>query len=302
MRNKKNIRSVDFKLKMVGEGCVNFNGQLRYYSAGAGKQVDNVKTPKMLNWSNRQTEGENKGQFIDPETITSNNEAKMYISTNCLRHWIFRDEFPNHIPGMEAKDALDLLVDPGGLMRGFAITDSTPLMRKSPFFIGKAVDSKREFVCELKTTSGEKGETSLRNEINTGETEYSSHGSISVEDLQFIPCDNVFGRASAMATEEEFKQLAENITKMLKDLSEDLELPSCSPLAEYDFWKRKGRIVKDGEWGILLNQDGIHLLVLWILERLSELVIRQGNGGYAKVCSQEVDYNTGDSNTGGSYC
>mgnify|MGYP003404145560 CR=1 FL=1 len=292
MNKVKKIHSVDFKVKASGHGCVNYNGSFKYWSDSAGKVVENVKTPKMIGITNHKTTDPNENQkYITAESIPSNENAKVYISTNCLRHFLFKEGFPNHVSGLTRDHCFDFLTNPNGLVRGFAITDGNPLQRKSALLLEKAIDIKRNLVCETRTTSGCKDSTSLHTVIDTGATEYQFFGSINIEDLQFISTDNIFGRACILTTRDQLLVLTEKITKTLELIAGEYGL-NGNPKAEYGFWKRKHRVITQGEWGILLNQDAIHTLVTWTLDKILNLHIAQSKN-YMNVDSILTDYNSG---------
>ena len=247
--------------------------------------------PKCIGFTNIQSiSPDGKITYKDPKTIPADESIKMYISTNCLRHGIFKEGFPNHLSDMKMKHSFDLLKDPSGLLRGYAITDAVPLMRKSSLIIEKAVE-KTNLLIETLTTTGVRDNTSLFAEVNAADTCYVFYGSVNIEELQFISTDNVFGRASILGEREEIIKLAQDITAMLNGLAKEHNI-SCSPVAEYNFWVKKGRVLKEGEWGILLNPDAIHLLVLWAMDKIENLYISQAKG-HMEVDSVIQDYNSG---------
>jgi hypothetical protein len=295
MSKQKNIHSVDFKVKAEGHGCVNFNGKIKYYSEDVGKTVDNVKTPKMLDFSSIKSisdDGKTILYYSAEESIEKNKNAQIFISENCLRNWIFKEGFPNHVSILTKDHAFDLLSSPFGLIRGFAIADKNPLKRKSCLFLEKAIDDNRKLICETRTTTKESGNTSLHTVISTGNTKYEFFGSINIEDLQFISTDNIFGRASILSTSDNLKELALKITKNISNIAKELDL-NLNPITEYGFWKKKGRVISEGEWGILLNQDAIHVLVEWTIDKIKNLYIHQAKS-LMKVESVLCDYNFGN--------
>lgn len=293
MNKNKKIHSVDFKVKAKGNGCVNFNGSQTFWNSESAQKVNNVKTPKLLNFSAKilSEEKDKIQKYLSPEDVIADKQINMYISTNCLRHALFKTEFPNHVSELKMSNCFDLLKNPGGLIRGYAVTDTIPLSRKSSILLEKAVDYKRNLVYETLTTTGARDRTSLFAEINAGETEYVFYGSINIEEIQFISTDNIFGRANILASKEELTELTKDITEMLEVLSRQLELNSV-PKVEYGFWVRKNRAIKEGEWGILFNQDAIDVLVKWVLNKLENLVVKQAKG-HMETESIVIDYNNG---------
>ena len=136
--------------------------------------------------------------------------------------------------------------------------------------------------------SGEKDSNSIYSKTTFGETKYNAKGSISIEDLQFISLDKKFDRESYVVKNEvEGHKLAKELTEFLKELD---PLSNSKPLAEFGEYYRKGSIYRECESGILINQDGLKILIKIQLELIENLSIKQAKG-WLQVESLELDYN-----------
>lgn len=290
------IKSVDFKIKALGHGVVNWNGPTTMQSDG--RIVDNHTLPKLRGYSNLTGKESEKGYKLkkDPSDINFK-ETPLYISQNCIRHHLFRDQaFDMHYAS--DKNLQMVLSSITGLIRGYVVP-SSQCKRTSPLLLEDFVDQLGNGNFEQLGRSGskekelnKKGEESSNSffsKTTFGNTEYISYGSISIEQLQFISLDKKFDRAAIVIKEGQGEKIAEEVTAFIKSLNSQL-----NPQATfYPNYVRKGTIFEEGEVGILLNDDAIKALVEHTLERISELSVRQAKG-YVYVDNVLVDYN--DSN------
>jgi hypothetical protein len=290
------IKSVDFKIKALGHGVVNWNGPTTLQSEG--RIVDNHTLPKLRGYTNLTGKESEKGYKIkkDPSEINFK-ETPLYISQNCIRHHLFRDQaFDLHYAS--DKNLEMVLSSITGLIRGYVVP-SSQCKRTSPLLLEDFVDQLGNGNFEQLGRSGskekelnKKGEESSNSffsKTTFGDTEYISYGSISVEQLQFISLDKKFDRAAIVIKEGQGEKIAEDVTAFIKSLN-----PYLNPKATFHAnYVRKGTIFEEGEVGILLNDDAIKALIEHTLERISELSIRQAKG-YMYVDELKVDYN--DSN------
>lgn len=284
MKNK-GIKSVDFKIKASGAGIVNWNGSFKLYNPTAGDLVSNHQLPKMRN--------------VDPMRLTGLKDenlekAQLIVSQNCFRHELFKNE-TNNLKSVNTTNVLDVLTSIIGLVRGYVIADQETklsLKRKSALLLEDLVDTQTVLKYEQFANSGERSSTSIYSKTNADITNYEAYGSIVIEDLQFIVLEDTFGRSAYkdVLTIEQGEEVAQKLTDYLKSLDFNNDK---NPKAVFSTnYVRKGAIMKEGEAGVLLNDDAIDLIVTEILDRISNIYLKQSKG-YLVVNELEVDYNAG---------
>lgn len=286
MQKVTGIKSVDFKIKALGHGVVNWNGPTTMQSDG--RIIDNHTLPKLRGYSNLTGKESDKGYKLkkDPSDINFK-ETPLYISQNCIRHHLFKDQaFDLHYAS--DKNLQMVLSSITGLIRGYVVP-SSQCKRTSPLLLEDFVDQLGNGNFEQYGQAGARDSTSFFSKTTFGDTQYISYGSISIEQLQFISLDKKFDRAAMVIKEGQGEKIAEEITVFIKTLN-----PGLNPKAIFHpNYVRKGTIFEEGEVGILLNDDAIKALIEHTLARISELSIRQAKG-YMYVDEIKVDYN--DSN------
>lgn len=293
------IKSVDFKITAYGYGVVNWNGPTTL-TGDDGTTVDNHSLPKLRGYSNLsgRVKEETGYKYKKEASDIDFSETPLYISQNCIRHHLFRDQaFDLHYA--KDKNLIDVLASITGLIRGYVVP-SSQCKRTSPLLITDFIDQLGNGNFEQMGRSGskEKGKddkgkdvasNSFYSKTTFGDTEYVAYGSISIEQLQFISLDKKFDRASMIIKEGEGEKIAETVQNFIQQLD-----PSREPKAIFHAnYVRKGTIFQEGEAGILLDNTAIDILVNETLNMLGELSIKQAKG-YMYVEEVEVDYN--DSN------
>lgn len=294
------IKSIDFKVVASGSGVVNWNGNFPFVivkKTEDGEQkteiITNHTIPKLRGYSNieiyKKEENEFK-KYKKPNEVDFKKNP-LYISQNCIRHHLFKDEsYDFHFASKRDlnKDPKKLLLSISGLLRGYVIP-GTQCKRKSPLLIEDFVDQLGNGNFEQFANSGEKNTNSMFSKITFGKTKYLAYGSISIEDLQFISLDKKFDReAYTIKKEEDGKSLAIEITSFISLMNYNSHL---NPKAKFGYYSRKGSIYQEPEAGILLNEDAINILVDYLLELIEELSIKQAKG-WMSVDSVEKDYNS----------
>lgn len=281
------IKSVDFKIKALGHGVVNWNGPTSL--SNDGKTVDNHTLPKLRGYTNLtgKIKEETGYKYKKEATDINFKETPLYISQNCIRHHLFREQaFDLHYA--EKNDLAKVLASITGLVRGYVVPASQ-CKRTSPLLLEDFVDQLGNGNFEQFGQAGERDSSSFFSKTTFGDTEYISYGSISIEQLQFISLDKKFDRASMIIKEGQGEVVAKAVEAFIKTLN-----PSLNPEAKFHpSYVRKGTIFEEGEVGILLNNDAIQALVESTLQKISELSIRQAKS-YMYVDEMLVDYN--DSN------
>ena len=288
MQKVTGIKSVDFKVVAFGHGVVNWNGPTTLMGDG-GKTVDNHTLPKLRGYTNLsgKVKDETGYKYKKEATDIDFKKTPLYISQNCIRHHLFRDQaFDLHNAG--ERNLQQVLTSVTGLIRGYVVP-SSQCKRTSPLLMEDFVDQLSNGNFEQFGQAGARDSSSFFSKTTFGDTEYLSYGSISIEQLQFISLDNKFDRAAMIIKDGQGEQIAEAVQAFIKTFN-----PALNPQAVFHKnYVRLGTIFEEGEQGILLNNDAMHALFEHTLNSISELSIRQAKG-YMYVDEILVDYN--DSN------
>ena len=287
MQKVKGIKSVDFKIYACGHGVVNWNGPTTLSSEG--RTVDNHTLPKLRGYTNLtgKVKDETGYKYKKEATDIDFKQTPLYISQNCIRHHLFREQaFDLHFAGERSLDKV--LASITGLIRGYVVP-SSQCKRTSPLLLEDFVDQLGNGNFEQFGQAGERDSSSFFSKTTFGDTEYISYGSISIEQLQFISLDNKFDRCAMIIKDNQGEAVAQQVQDFIQSLD-----PSRSPKATFHTnYVRLGTIYEQGEAGILLDDTAIDILVKTTLDMIQDLVIRQAKG-YMYVDRVEVDYN--DSN------
>ena len=278
------IKSVDFKIKALGHGVVNWNGPTNLAQEN-GTTIDNHTLPKLRGYTNLSGKVKDTGyKYRKEPTDIDFNKTPLYISQNCIRHHLFRDQaYDLHYA--KDKNLEKVIASITGLIRGYVVP-SSQCKRTSPLLIEDFVDQLGNGNFEQFGQAGERDSSSFFSKTTFGDTEYLSYGSISIEQLQFISLDNKFDRAAMVIKEGQGEEVAQMVQDYIKSLTTKL-----SPEAKFNKnYVRNGTIFEEGENGILLNQDAIKILVETIIQKIKELTIRQAKS-YMYVDEVTIDYN-----------
>jgi hypothetical protein len=281
------IKSVDFKIKALGHGVVNWNGPTTLTGDG-GKTVDNHTLPKLRGYTNLTGKVKDDTGYKYKKEATDINfkDNPLYISQNCVRHHLFREQaYDLHYA--KDKNMQQVLASTTGLIRGFVVPASQ-CKRTSPLLLEDFVDQLGNGNFEQFGQAGERDSSSFFSKTTFGDTEYLSYGSISIEQLQFISLDKKFDRAAMVIKDGQGEDVAKAVQDFIHSLSDN---DSLEPKAVFHGnYVRNGTIFEEGEIGILLNGDAVQILIKDTIERIEELSIRQAKS-YMYVDSVLVDYN-----------
>ena len=285
MEKIEGIRSVDFKVTALGHGVVNWNGPTTLTGDG-GKTVDNHTLPKLRGYTNLtgKVKEDTGYQYKKEATDIDFKKTPLYISQNCIRHHLFRDQaFDIHYAA--EKSLQGVLASVTGLIRGFVVP-SSQCKRTSPLLMEDFVDELGNGNFEQFGQAGERDSSSFFSKTTFGDTKYTSYGSISIEQLQFISLDKKFDRCAMVIKDGQGEEVAQAVQDFIQTLS-----PNLAPQAIFHpNYVRGGTIFEEGEQGILLNEDAIQALVEYALKMIGELSIRQAKS-YMYVDEVLVDYN-----------
>ena len=281
------VKSVDFKITAYGYGVVNWNGPTTLSSEG--RTVDNNTLPKLRGYTNLtgKIKEETGYKYKKEATDINFKETPLYISQNCIRHHLFREQaFDLHFAHEKGLDKV--LASLTGLVRGYVVPASQ-CKRTSPLLLEDFIDELGNGNFEQFGQAGERDSSSFFSKTTFGDTKYTAYGSISIEQLQFISLDNKFDRCAMIIKDNQGDEIAQKVQDFIQSLD-----PSRTPKATFHAnYVRKGTIYEQGEVGILLDDVAIDILVQTTLDLIGELFIRQAKG-YMYVDELSVDYN--DSN------
>ena len=294
------IKSVDFKVVAYGHGVVNWNGTTAIAPVGGGIPLNNHSMPKLRGYTNLtgKVKQETGFKYLKEAADINFKDNPLYISQNCIRHHLFRDQsYDLHFA--KDKNLSNVLASITGLIRGYVVP-SSQCKRTSPLLLEDFVDqlgngnfeqlssasSIEEIIKPDGTKDYKRGENSIFSKTTFGETKYLAYGSISIEQLEFISLDKKFDRASMIIKTGEGEKVAEAVQAFIKSID-----PSKNPTATFHAnYVRAGTIFEEGEVGILLDKVAIDVLVKETIRMVTELSIKQAKG-YMYVDSVLVDYN-----------
>ena len=281
MRIIEGIHTVEVKINGSGYGVVNWNGN------DTSSKYDNHLLPKM-------------------RTNRKSGDKHVYVSSNCTRHHLFRDEGKT-IAALKAgmvsgeltvksekltelfKQSLSSII---GLVRGYMYTakGGQSYGRKTALLMEDLQELEgNETTAEICTSAwavdkdGNRDSNSLFYRHSLGDTSYEGYAAIDIEGLQFISLDNTLGNAAVPINpkkgDQQIEDLIESINDYLARLCTRLNVEYPEPPAvTAGRYRRINNLLDDIEFGLLLNQSAIDVLVLDTLRRLSELKIAQGKG------------------------
>src|SRR5690606_7972223 len=147
-------------------------------------------------------------------------ETPLYISQNCIRHHLFREQaFDLHFAAEKSLEKV--LASLTGLIRGYVVPASQ-CKRTSPLLLEDFVDQLGNGNFEQFGQAGERDSSSFFSKTTFGDTKYISYGSISMEQLQFISLDNKFDRAAMIIKDNQGDEVAKLVENFIKSLNPEL--------------------------------------------------------------------------------
>lgn len=269
----KNVKNIQFRMKLKGQGTVNFDStdqkfMMNRVKGHAYNRNDNVSYAKK--------------KFFEDED--GNLTYKLSISSGCITHDIFKDEVPyqsNNV--INSKPLLvSYLANPSSILRGymFASRVGDNLKRKSAVTLVDAIQSNNSVsYIDTFSKSGKKNEDTEETD-NTffkketiGEVEYESHGFIDLMQLQFMSCDQIFDRYGLNPDNFELYK------KFLKS-----KMPSFD--GELGYYTIATNTIRIPEYGFMFsNEDILTLVKVFFMNLLKTKITRKD--GYAEVESLE---------------
>lgn len=279
------MKQVFFKLKLSGNGCVNFDDSskqaylLKELGIIKGKFNKNIKLAKKVISDTGKMDKYGKPIY----------DYKVKISSDCLRHHIFEHEVDVVTPAVQMLDTMycNYLLSNVGITRGymFALKSDVgkSLKRKSPLTIVDAIQTNntKSNMFEVGTTSGERDENSLFSSEKIGNVEYETQGVIDLKSLSFISADEKFDRMG-LYTEWIDNGLIDKVMK--SHYGEDAHY-------ETGFFVSNAKYLTNtfAECGVRLGDNVVTQLVRYILRSLLRIDIRRNNA-WTRAVSLEVKY------------
>lgn len=285
------VKSIEFQVFFDGNGCVNYDtpdqiyqlnkmgftkGDERFWygNDNSKKLLNNIKFSK---------------KTYRPKTQNSNEyEQCTYISADALRKALFKDAIPFISPTIQTNPYVlhSCIAHPSMLLRGYLFPGSqTPYKRTGPFSITDAREV-YEGTCDnvwkdyvditihsrsgFKESKDGKGkedakDTSLYWAENIGKSQYMANGYIDLGELSFISCDKLYDRQNVQLDGGVFANVyMDNLKRHMVNFTPEPKYYYMSNTYTEDEW---------AEFGILLNQESVDMMVKQMLMRLCTMSI-----------------------------
>ena len=273
----KKVKNVLFRTKIKGNGVVNFDSSEQRFMF-SGTELHNMKT------RHENTNYAKKKFNKDGDKLT----YKLSISSDCLRHDLFKEDALVQSPNLINNEHVlySFIASPASLLRGYLFADTTEtLKRKGALTITDATQtcnavsyietfSKSGKKLELEDKVEGKSDNSFFKKEVVGDIEYLAVGNIDLMGLQFVSCDKVFDRFNFNP------DLFTTYKAFLK-----AKMPTFN--SELGYYQIVGSTIEIPEYGFLIDNDNVILLVKELFRRLLSLNIQRRNS-FARV--SELEY------------
>jgi len=269
----KKVKSIQFKLKLKGQGVVNYDSTDQRFMFNQVKGQAFNRNENVSYAKKRFFKGEN-GEL----------DYKLAISSGCMTHEIFRDEVPyqsNNVVNSKPLFA-SFLATPSSIIRGymFASKVGDNLKRKSAVTLVDAIQSDNSVsYIETFSKSGQKNQdaeevdnTFFKKEV-VGPIKYESNGTIDIQQLQFMSCDQIFDRYG----------LNPDMFDVYKQFLQS-KMPSFN--SKLGYYRLATNTIEIPEYGFMFNNDDILTLVKVFFMNLLKMNIKRKDA-FAQVESLE---------------
>jgi len=272
------IKNVLIKMELEGNGIVNRDSSGQKYIIDAF-DIKNLKGHK----SNNNVLYAKKNFYKDED---GNVSYKIKISRDALMHDIFKNDIISQNPNVVHHDAslYSYIASPISILRGYLFANKTETIKRDGVITlcdAEQTDGALSSI-EVCSRSGQKEEdkdvvdNSLFFKETVGDIKYLTTGNLDLTKLQFITCDNVFGRYSF--NPDKFGLFKEFLTKNLPNFSSEL-----------DYYQLTGSAIDIPEYGVLLSNENVIFLVKEALKRMLGLNIKRKDA-YARVSSLKIKF------------
>lgn len=268
----KKVKHIKFRIELEGEGIVNYdsNDQKWIYkdtnlNSKMGTYHDNVNYAKKHFYKN--------GDNLD---------YKICISSDCLRHDIFKMDAMFQSPNVVHQDALlySFISNPANILRGYMFADKKLTQKKKSIITITDAEQICNSISNIETfsRSGFKNQdsditdNSFYKKETIGKIKYSSKGQIDLMQLQFVSVDPIFDRFSFNPDSFE---LYKSFLKTRMNFNSDL-----------GYYLIKDSSIEIPEYGFKFSNDNVNFLTKEFFKRLLKLDILR-KGSYAKISKLE---------------
>lgn len=269
----KKVKSLFFKIKMEGNGVVNFDSNDQKYM---WNQLPNKERSNHENVS-----------FAKKNWYVSENgdlSYKLKISSDCLRHQAFADDFQFQSPNIINNDVLFItsLATPASLLRGYLYASKELTVKKTSALTITDAEQTCNAVSALETfsrsgkkvTDENKSDTSFFKKESVGEINYAAEGGIDFKELQFLSLDQIFDRLA----------INPDTFPIYKELLRT-KLPSFN--SEPKYYQIKNSCVEIPEYGILFSNEDVVALTKEMLKRILAINIQKSKS-FAKISELKI--------------
>lgn len=276
----KTANSLFFKVELAGQGVVNYNGKeskedvKKYGGSNANTSHDNASYAKSA---------------YKKTDIDENDEPKydrtLKISRECILKALFKRDSIASNGRVNYNDALlaNFISSPEGLLRGYMFVNKfdsqSAIKSKSGLTVCDALeDSGAVITMDIGTQSGnnDNNKTSLFYKENVGKTHYTIEGSIDPMELEFISCDDFFGRRAIS-------------NRWIEGNYPILDACFMGNYERIPYTKGHFTLANNSqskhiaEYGLHLDKEFVKEIIRMFFSRLFDLHIRR-RGSYARVC------------------
>ena len=273
-------KSIEFKLTLEGNGVVQYDGNDKDLGLKNSKSgIFGFQKYNNINYA--------KGDFEATGEVGENGKPTikkiLKISADGLRHAIHADSMFAHAPNilLSSKSRLHFFASLDALLRGY-LSVNTNERKTSAYALSSAHDHNAITSLELFSnssakqtgTSDDASDTSLFFRETTGNTNYESNGYVNIDELRFISVSDIFGRrAVSDDTVDTFRRI------LSKNIGSEVD--------EAKYWRR-GTSIDIPERRIVLTNEQIRKLVVYLFSLMSEANIVKSQAGYAKTSKIEI--------------
>lgn len=284
----KKVKSILFRATLEGKGVVNFDSNDQKYMWNQLKNKersthDNVSFAKK-NW------------YLKNGELT----YKLKISSDCLRHEIFKEEFQFQSANVCNSPELLLaaIANPSAILRGYMFAEKASVLKKRSCFTISDAEQTNDSVSALETFSRSGKKNTDENQADNtffkketiGEVQYACEGFVDLRELQFISLDEIFDR---LAFNSDYYPTYKTLLQT--------KIPEFN--AEPKYYQLKNSEVKIPEYGILFSKENIVFLTKELFKRIFNINIIKSKS-YAKItkleyklvydCTVDTFYNDND--------